>query len=619
MAMLPAQVPDGQGPIHEIRPRLAGSPSRGLAARSDEGLVTLARQGDERAFATLYERHAPAIQRYCRSLLRSPQEAEDVSQEVFVLAISALRRGTEPVAFRPWLYKVAHNACMSHLRARRPVLVADHGVLVGPGATAEPGDGHREDLRQLIDDIGTLPAVQRAALLLSRMDGFSYEQVGEALGLPPATVRASIFRARRTLQGLAEARDADCETIRSELSRLADRRGRRGRHITSHLAVCGPCREYREGQSKGGPRIARDAVPRAYALSPVAALMALKAKILGGTTAGGIGAAAATAGGGMGVAKLAAAAASTCALVAGVGGDDARLHARAAPPSASAVVSPPPAAPQPPTASLLARTRTRASPSATPLPAGHRTRRVASRAAGTAAEPTGGRGAQQPQPAGPPPIASDNRGGGRPAPGTVGPTSEHGSPGTDRRPGTSGDRDEEGEADRSTDAPRDEPVQDDSDSGHGSSGSVGGSPGSSGPGGGGSGSDSSSGSGSGREATGPRPDDHPGAGDADVASGGPAPTETVTPAAPDTPDGSAARRGRGGDAPAADSPVDGARDTPISGPKGRAASAPGGEGPSGPAAPGPDHPVATAAERSIDPANGTSAPPGSTGAAPQRR
>src|ERR671932_1219148 len=247
MAMLPVQAPAEQGPIPEIRPRLAGGPFRGLAGRSDERLVATAKDGDERAFETLYERHAPAILRYCRSLLRSTQEAEDVKQEVFVLAISALRRGAEPDAFRPWLYRIAHNACMSHLRVRRPVLVADNGVLVGPAAAVEPIDGHREELRQLLDDIGKLPDVQRGALLLREMDGFSYEQVGEVLGLPLSTVRASIFRARRTLQGLAEARDADCEVIQSELCEIADRRGRRGRHITSHLSVCANCRQFRDG------------------------------------------------------------------------------------------------------------------------------------------------------------------------------------------------------------------------------------------------------------------------------------------------------------------------------------------------------------------------------------
>src|SRR3954447_21017490 len=232
MAMLPVQAPSEQEPVRKIRPRLTGSSHRGLASPSDERLVGIATDGDERAFEVLYERHSPAILRYCRSLLRSSQEAEDVKQEVFVLAMTALRRGAEPDAFRPWLYRIAHNACMSHLRMRRPVLVADHGVLVGPLAAAEPVDDHREELRQLLDDIGRLPDVQRGALLLREMDGFSYEQVSEVLGLPLSTVRASIFRARRTLQGLAAARDADCQTIQSELADLADRRGRRGPHLT---------------------------------------------------------------------------------------------------------------------------------------------------------------------------------------------------------------------------------------------------------------------------------------------------------------------------------------------------------------------------------------------------
>src|ERR687890_38476 len=284
MAMLPAQAPLEREPVHQIRSRRAGALGRGLAGRSDERLVEIARDGDERAFGMLYERHSTAILRYCRSLLRSPQEAEDVTQEVFVLAISALRRGADPDAFRPWLYRVAHNACVSHMRMRRPVLVADNGVLVGPPAVAEPVDGHREELRQLLDDIGSLPDVQRGALLLREMDGFSYEQVGEVLGLPLSTVRASIFRARRTLQGLADARDADCEAIQSELSRLADRRGRRGRHITSHLNVCSSCRDFRDGLRRrptvlGGIAPAGPAAP--------GALLALKGKLLGGAAATG--------------------------------------------------------------------------------------------------------------------------------------------------------------------------------------------------------------------------------------------------------------------------------------------------------------------------------------------
>src|SRR3954468_9951458 len=315
MAMLPVQAPSEQEPVRKIRPRLTGSPHRGLASRSDERLVGIATDGDERAFEVLYERHSPAILRYCRSLLRSTQEAEDVKQEVFVLAISALRRGAQPDAFRPWLYRIAHNACMSHLRMRRPVLVADNGVLVGPAAAAEPVQHHREELRQLLDDIGKLPDVQGGALLLREMDGFSYEQVGEVLGLPLSTVRASIFRARRTLQGLAEARDADCEVIQSELPEPAARRGRRGRHITSHLTVCSSCRDFRDGLRRRAP-ILGGAAP-VSPIGPGGLLLALKGKLLGGAAGGGAGTAVATASGSAGVAKIAAVAASSIALLAG--------------------------------------------------------------------------------------------------------------------------------------------------------------------------------------------------------------------------------------------------------------------------------------------------------------
>src|SRR4051794_1749392 len=318
MAMFPVQAPE-QEAVRKIRPRLTGISSRGLAGRSDERLVSTAKDGDERAFEVLYERHSPAILRYCRSLLRSTQEAEDVKQEVFVLAISALRRGAEPDAFRPWLYRVAHNASMSHLRMRRPVLVADNGVLVGPVAAAEPVQHYREELRQLLDDIGTLPDVQRGALLLREMDGFSYEQVGEVLGLSRSTVRATIFRARRTLLGLAEARDADCDVIQSELSDLADRRGRRGRHITSHLTVCSHCRDFRDGLRRR-PTVLGGVAP-AGPFGPAGLLLALKGKLLGGATAsGGAGTVIATgAGGGAGAAKIAAVAMSSIALLAGAG------------------------------------------------------------------------------------------------------------------------------------------------------------------------------------------------------------------------------------------------------------------------------------------------------------
>jgi RNA polymerase sigma factor (sigma-70 family) len=290
-------------------------------------LVEFAQRGDTHAIEVLYDRYATAILRYCRSLLRSTQEAEDVQQEVFVTALSALRNGAGPATFRPWLYRVAHNACISHMRAKRPNLVAVDGEIIA-SATTEPASEEREELRQLLDDLSALPEVQRGALLLREMDGFSYEQVGEVLGLPVTTVRSTIFRARSTLQGLAEARDAKCEEIQAELSELADRRGRRSRRITSHLHVCSDCRDFR-ADLRSRPAILSGFVPAL----PVGVLASVKAAVIGaqsvagGTAAGGAAAGAAAAGasggfgllGGTGASKLVAAAASAAALIGGAG------------------------------------------------------------------------------------------------------------------------------------------------------------------------------------------------------------------------------------------------------------------------------------------------------------
>ena len=69
MAMLPVQAPVAAEPVREIRPRLAGVAHRGLASRSDERLVSIAGDGDERAFEVLYERHSPAILRDRKSVV----------------------------------------------------------------------------------------------------------------------------------------------------------------------------------------------------------------------------------------------------------------------------------------------------------------------------------------------------------------------------------------------------------------------------------------------------------------------------------------------------------------------------------------------------------------------
>src|SRR4051794_37252434 len=100
--------------------RLPGSKAM-LSLRSDEALVARVRAGDEAAFEVLYERHLPGVLSFCRHMLGSREEGEDAVQQAFVSAHRELVTGAErELRFKPWIYTVARNRCISILRARRP-------------------------------------------------------------------------------------------------------------------------------------------------------------------------------------------------------------------------------------------------------------------------------------------------------------------------------------------------------------------------------------------------------------------------------------------------------------------------------------------------------------------
>src|SRR5690348_9044471 len=92
------------------RPRApkARSPVR-HALLSDERLARLVTSGDQRAFATLYERYHQPLYRYCRSLLRHDADAQDAMQSALTNAYSALSRDGRDAPLRPWLFRIAHN------------------------------------------------------------------------------------------------------------------------------------------------------------------------------------------------------------------------------------------------------------------------------------------------------------------------------------------------------------------------------------------------------------------------------------------------------------------------------------------------------------------------------
>src|SRR3954449_13180600 len=263
-----------------------------LRLRSDEQLLALFRSGNDEAFRVLHDRYRQRLFAYVRQMLSagSRQDAEDVLQDVFVRAYGALRNDNREMNVRAWLYRVAHNRCIDHLR--RPIPPAAELFEVSPKPLHDPVEEaqRRDDLRQLVSDVGNLPEQQRSALLMREIDGMTYADLAVALDVTVPAVKSLLVRARVGLVEAAEARDADCAEIRVELTDAHDRGVKASGRARRHMRSCAGCREY---------RVALRGMRRSFAaLSPVGFAPFACLKLLGlSGSAGGAAAGAGAAGG----------------------------------------------------------------------------------------------------------------------------------------------------------------------------------------------------------------------------------------------------------------------------------------------------------------------------------
>jgi RNA polymerase sigma factor (sigma-70 family) len=264
-----------------------------LRLRSDEQLLAHFRAGSDEAFRVLHDRYRQRLFAYVRQMLSagSRQDAEDVLQDVFVRAYGSLRNDRREINVRAWLYRVAHNRCIDHLR--RPVPPAAEVFEMSRKPLHDPVEEaqRRDDLRRLVEDIGRLPEQQRSALLMREIDGMSYANLADALDVTVPAVKSLLVRARVGLVEAGEARDADCGEIRDDLLRSYDRGVKASGRARKHMRSCSGCREY---------RVALRGVRRSFAaLAPVGAgPLAFAAKLVG--LAGGGGGAAAGGGAAVG-------------------------------------------------------------------------------------------------------------------------------------------------------------------------------------------------------------------------------------------------------------------------------------------------------------------------------
>ena len=353
-----------------------------LRLRSDEQLLALFRAGNEDAFGAIHDRYRQRLFAYVRQMLSpgSRQDAEDVMQDVFVRAYGALRADAREVNLRAWLYRVAHNRCIDHLRRPTPPAAEIFDVSRKPLHDPIEEAQRREDLARLVEDVGRLPEQQRSALLMREIDGMSYADLASALDVTVPAVKSLLVRARVGLVEAAEARDADCCEIRDDLVAAYDRGVKASGRARRHMRSCAGCREYRQALRSVRRSFAALTPVSAGLFGSVAASLGLSGggAAVGGTAAAGGGGAAAV-GGTLATAAACKVAAVVCtaAFTAGGAAEVTKLRHREGSPdraAAAAPVAPAPAAPRAraPMAGPMALRRTLALRAPTPMRAAER-------------------------------------------------------------------------------------------------------------------------------------------------------------------------------------------------------------------------------------------------------
>ncbi|HEX4718219.1 MAG TPA: RNA polymerase sigma factor [Thermoleophilaceae bacterium] len=182
--------------------------SRLLTLEPDDRLVALARDGHEAAFEVLVERYDKRLHVFCRNMLRSAEDARDMVQDVFANAHRAMLADERPIHVKAWLYRIARNRCLNHLRRPQPEGVDTMDVFEGAVASAADTAGSREDLQLLVRDVQSLPETQRTALVLREMEALSYDQIATVLEKSVPAVKSLLVRARVSLAEKAMDRTA---------------------------------------------------------------------------------------------------------------------------------------------------------------------------------------------------------------------------------------------------------------------------------------------------------------------------------------------------------------------------------------------------------------------------
>ncbi|WP_408588058.1 RNA polymerase sigma factor [Novosphingobium sp.] len=180
----------------------------------DTALMALVAGGDADAFGVLVDRHAGALYRVAMRMLADTHEAEDVVQEAFARAWQqAPRWKPSGAGLVGWLHRVTMNLCFDRKRRFRVVLAPELPEQIDEAPLADAGIIASQARAAVAGALADLPERYRAALVLCYYEGFSNALAAEVMGLNIKAMESLLFRARRQLRELLEARDVRCRDL----------------------------------------------------------------------------------------------------------------------------------------------------------------------------------------------------------------------------------------------------------------------------------------------------------------------------------------------------------------------------------------------------------------------
>ena len=180
-----------------------------LATVSDRDLVATAVNGSDGSFEELVRRYQRPISAYVYRMVGNYESALDLTQEIFIKVYNSLNRYRAEFKFSTWIYKIAHNAAVDHLRrnsTREQSLVAGSegdtfDLPIESGRLTPEQESERRERRNEIESVvRALPANYRELIILRHSQDLSYEEIVEVTGLPLGTVKNRLFRAREMMR-----------------------------------------------------------------------------------------------------------------------------------------------------------------------------------------------------------------------------------------------------------------------------------------------------------------------------------------------------------------------------------------------------------------------------------